>query len=83
MDIYSLVTFLAVGTFAGWLASHLLRTRGFGPLGNIAIGIVGAMVGGFSLMIFGIISTGIIGSVVSATVGSALFLAVGALVKKL
>lgn len=42
-----LLTWLIVGILAGWLAGLVMKGRGFGLLGNIVIGIVGALVGGW------------------------------------
>ena len=52
MDIQSLLIFLAIGAVAGWLAGLLMRGGGFGLLGNIVVGIIGAVVGGF---LFGLV----------------------------
>lgn len=42
-----LLAWVIVGLIAGWLAGELMRGAGFGLLGNIIIGIVGALLGGF------------------------------------
>lgn len=42
-----LLTWLIVGILAGWLAGLVMKGRGFGLLGNMVIGIVGALVGGW------------------------------------
>ncbi|HEV8193637.1 MAG TPA: GlsB/YeaQ/YmgE family stress response membrane protein [Ktedonobacterales bacterium] len=34
-----------VALLAGWLAGHLVRGRGFGCLGDILLGLIGAVVG--------------------------------------
>lgn len=47
MDVTGLLIFLAIGAVAGWLAGTLMKGGGFGLLGNIVIGIIGAVVGGF------------------------------------
>jgi len=47
MDINSLVIVLAVGGLAGWLAGKLMKGRGFGVIGNIVIGVIGAALGRF------------------------------------
>jgi uncharacterized membrane protein YeaQ/YmgE (transglycosylase-associated protein family) len=44
MDLTGLIIFLAVGALAGWLAGKVMKGRGFGVVGNIAVGIVGANV---------------------------------------
>ena len=47
MDLTGLVIFLEIGAIAGWLAGTLMKGGGFGLLGNIVIGIIGAVVGGY------------------------------------
>jgi uncharacterized membrane protein YeaQ/YmgE (transglycosylase-associated protein family) len=42
-----ILTWIIVGLIAGWLAGELMRGSGFGLLGNIVVGIVGALLGGF------------------------------------
>ena len=37
-----LIVYLAVGAVAGWLAGTLVKGGGFGLLGNIVVGVVGA-----------------------------------------
>ncbi|ABI58765.1 MULTISPECIES: GlsB/YeaQ/YmgE family stress response membrane protein [Nitrosomonas] len=69
MDYTGLIIFIAIGAIAGWLAGILMKGRGFGLMGNIIIGIVGAIAGG---LLFGLL--GLIGSIVTAIVGSAVLL---------
>lgn len=45
--IYDLFTWLIIGAIAGFLASTLVRGRGYGCLGNIVVGLIGAVIGGF------------------------------------
>jgi uncharacterized membrane protein YeaQ/YmgE (transglycosylase-associated protein family) len=42
-----ILTWLVVGAIAGWAAGKLMRGGGFGLIGNIVVGIVGAVVGGW------------------------------------
>ncbi|HLF26705.1 MAG TPA: GlsB/YeaQ/YmgE family stress response membrane protein [Anaerolineae bacterium] len=42
-----LLSWLMVGLIAGWLAGAVMRGGGYGLFGNILMGIVGALVGGF------------------------------------
>ncbi|RVP90966.1 GlsB/YeaQ/YmgE family stress response membrane protein, partial [Sinorhizobium meliloti] len=44
MGIESILVFLIVGAVAGWLAGLIVSGGGFGLLGNIVIGIVGAFI---------------------------------------
>jgi uncharacterized membrane protein YeaQ/YmgE (transglycosylase-associated protein family) len=79
----SLLTILLVGAVAGWLAGQIVRGYGFGILGNIAVGIVGALIGSWLLPQLGIIlGSGIVASIVNATVGAILLLVVLGLVRR-
>jgi uncharacterized membrane protein YeaQ/YmgE (transglycosylase-associated protein family) len=42
-----LLSWIVVGGIAGWLAGNLVKGRGFGCLGNIIVGVIGGLVGGF------------------------------------
>ena len=43
MDIQSLIILLIIGAVAGWLAGMIVKGMGFGLIGNIIVGIVGAL----------------------------------------
>ena len=45
----SLLVILIVGILAGWLAGKVVRGAGFGILGDLLVGIVGAFVGNWLL----------------------------------
>ena len=59
MDIIGLLIFLAIGAVAGWLAGTLMKGGGFGLLGNIIIGVIGAVLGGFVFGLLGISAGGL------------------------
>jgi uncharacterized membrane protein YeaQ/YmgE (transglycosylase-associated protein family) len=83
MEPTSLIGFLLIGAVAGWLAGLLMRGGGFGLLGNIVVGIIGAFVGGFLFGMVGISAGGgMIGSLVTAVIGAAVLLFVVGLFKK-
>ena len=44
MTLESLIVFLLIGAVAGWLAGLIVKGFGFGIVGNIVIGIVGAFI---------------------------------------
>ena len=46
MEFESLFAMLVIGALAGWLSGKIMEGRGFGLLGNIIVGIVGAFVAG-------------------------------------
>ena len=62
--------FLIIGIVAGWLAGHITRGKGFGLLGNMVMGVIGAFVGGFLFGLVGLSAHGFIGSLIAATVGA-------------
>ncbi len=46
MEFTSLLAMLFVGAIAGWLSGKIMKGRGFGLIGNIIVGIVGAFLAG-------------------------------------
>ena len=42
-----LLTWVVVGAIAGWLAGKVMKGSGFGLIGDIVIGVIGALVGGW------------------------------------
>jgi uncharacterized membrane protein YeaQ/YmgE (transglycosylase-associated protein family) len=77
-----LVWFLLIGLVAGWLAGQLMKGRGFGLIGNLIVGVIGAFVGGFLFRILGLTAGGLIGSLVVAFVGAVVLLFIVGLMKK-
>lgn len=54
MPLYSLILWIVIGVVAGWLAPRLLGKVGpFGKTGDIVIGAVGALIGGYLLGLLG------------------------------
>ncbi|HLF78381.1 MAG TPA: GlsB/YeaQ/YmgE family stress response membrane protein [Dehalococcoidia bacterium] len=76
IEIPGLIAWILIGLVAGWLASSIMK-RGGSMLGNVMLGMIGAIVGGvvFSLIGLGGASN-IIGSIAIATVGAIIILAV-------
>ncbi|MDN6322696.1 MAG: GlsB/YeaQ/YmgE family stress response membrane protein [Halomonas sp.] len=78
----SLIGALIIGGLAGWIAGNIMRGGGFGILGNIGVGIVGAFIGRMLFGLLGLASGNIIGSLVTATVGAVVLLWIISKVKK-
>lgn len=75
--------FLIVGLIAGWLAGILVKGGGFGLVGDLVVGVVGALLGGFLFNLLGLYSNGgLIGSIVVATVGAVVLLIIVRAVKR-
>lgn len=71
-----LIWFLLIGLCAGWLAGQFTKGKGFGLAGNLIIGVIGAVVGGFLFGLVGLGSTNLLGELITATVGAIALLAV-------
>ena len=71
----SLLVILFVGIVAGWLAGQVVRGTGFGIVGDLIVGILGAFVGSWLLPRLGIhLGAGVISAIVNATIGSIILL---------
>lgn len=66
----SLIWFLLIGLIAGWLAGKIMQGSGYGVLGDIVVGIVGAVIGGYLLGWMGIVAFGLLGSIITALFGA-------------
>ncbi len=83
MDLQTILIWCLIGAIAGWLAGQLVRGFGFGLIGNIVIGIIGAAVGGWLFGRFAILPVGgIPGAILSATIGAVIVLFLVRLIKR-
>ncbi len=72
-----LLAWLIVGLIAGFLASRLMGGAGYGLIGDIIIGIVGAYIGGFIVSLIGFGgSYGFLGSIIVAIIGACILIAI-------
>jgi uncharacterized membrane protein YeaQ/YmgE (transglycosylase-associated protein family) len=81
MSLESLLIVVGVGIAAGWLAGQVLHGSGFGLLGDLIIGIVGAFVGSWLLPQLHVhLGSGILPAIINATIGAlAVLLVLGVL----
>ena len=71
-----ILMWIVVGLVAGWLATQILGSRG-GLLYNLAVGLVGAIVGGILFDQVGLtVKPGFLGELISATIGAVIFLVI-------
>jgi uncharacterized membrane protein YeaQ/YmgE (transglycosylase-associated protein family) len=80
--VHNLLMFLVIGVVAGWLAGLLTRGNGFGLVGNLVVGILGAIVGGYLFDFLGIYTYGILSTIIMASIGAVVLLFLIGLLKK-
>ncbi len=74
---------IIIGAIAGWLAGLIVRGAGFGLIGNIVVGIIGALVAGWVLPQLHIeLAAGTLGAILDATVGAVIVLVILSLIKR-
>jgi uncharacterized membrane protein YeaQ/YmgE (transglycosylase-associated protein family) len=79
----SLILFILIGLAAGWLAGQIMKGGGFGVVGDIIVGVIGALIGGFLFQRSNIFAGGgLLGALVVATIGAIILLFGVRLIKK-
>lgn len=68
--MFDLIGLAIIGGIAGYAAGYVMKGKGFGLLGNIAVGVIGALLGGF---LFGVLGA-LIAKLVVAFVGAVVLL---------
>lgn len=79
LNLSNVLWWLIVGLIAGFLASRVMRGGGYGLIGDIVVGLIGAFIGGWLAGYLGIgvgDSSGLIVSIVVAFIGACILLAV-------
>ncbi len=68
----TLIAWIVVGLIAGWLAGQIMKGSGYGLIGDLVLGLVGAVVGGWlvGLVLPAAEPSGLIGSIIVATIGA-------------
>ena len=83
MDEYGIIAWLIIGAIAGWLAGLMVKGGGFGLIGDIVVGIVGAVIGGWLAGVLGIsIGSGFIASIITAIIGAVILLVILRAIKR-
>jgi uncharacterized membrane protein YeaQ/YmgE (transglycosylase-associated protein family) len=70
------------GVVAGWLTGLVMKGRGYGLLGNLVIGLLGGVIGGWLFSLFGLTATGWVGEIVVALVGGVVLVAIARLLRR-
>jgi uncharacterized membrane protein YeaQ/YmgE (transglycosylase-associated protein family) len=90
-DLDHLLLIILVGLVAGFLATHLVAGHGYGLVGDIVVGILGALIGflilgnwlaTYILAPLGIAASSVLGEVIIAFIGAAILLLILRLVSR-
>jgi uncharacterized membrane protein YeaQ/YmgE (transglycosylase-associated protein family) len=77
MSNESILVILFVGLIAGWLAGQIVRGTGFGIIGDILVGIAGALVASLLFPKLGIsIGTGLVREIIYSAIGAIILLVI-------
>jgi len=76
MALSTLIWFLLIGLIAGWLAGKVMRGGGYGVIGDMIVGVIGAFIGGWLFSLLGIGAGGTIGAIITAFVGAVILIAI-------
>jgi uncharacterized membrane protein YeaQ/YmgE (transglycosylase-associated protein family) len=79
----SLIAWIVIGGIAGWVAGLLVEGYGFGLIGNIVIGILGAALAGALAPMLGLYTQSTFGNLIAATIGALLLLGLMGLMRRL
>jgi uncharacterized membrane protein YeaQ/YmgE (transglycosylase-associated protein family) len=78
----SILVILFVGLVAGWLAGKIVRGTGFGIIGDILVGIAGALVASLLFPKLGIhLGTGLVSNIIYSAIGAVVLLLIVRLVR--
>jgi uncharacterized membrane protein YeaQ/YmgE (transglycosylase-associated protein family) len=78
----SILVILFVGLIAGWLAGKIVRGTGFGIIGDILVGIAGALVASFLFPKLGIhLGSGLVSSIIYSAIGAVVLLLIVRLIR--
>jgi len=84
LETQSLIVILLIGLIAGFLAGKIMKGSGFGIVGDIIVGVIGAFIGGW---LWGLLHLPSLGpwwltAIVSAVIGALILLFVIGLIKR-
>lgn len=75
------IWFLLIGAFIGWIAGLIWKGHGFGLFGNIIVGVLGAIIGGWIFDLFGVGASNGLGSILISVVGAIVLLFIAGLIR--
>ena len=77
-----IVWFILIGLVAGWLAGQITKGSGFGIVGDIVLGVLGAVLGGVLFNVLELPWGGLVGRLIVATIGAVLLIFIVRLIRR-
>ena len=66
--VMSVIWFLLIGAVAGWLAGLIMKGGGFGLVGNMVVGVLGSVIGGYLFDSVGVSAGNLLTALIGALV---------------
>jgi uncharacterized membrane protein YeaQ/YmgE (transglycosylase-associated protein family) len=82
LEPQSIIAWIIIGAIAGWLAGLLVKGYGFGLIGNIIVGILGAGIAGILAPRLGLYTESFAGNIIAALLGALILLFIVGLVRR-
>jgi uncharacterized membrane protein YeaQ/YmgE (transglycosylase-associated protein family) len=82
LESQSVLAWIIIGAIAGWFAGLLVKVYGFGLIGNIIVGILGAGIAGILAPRLGLYTDSFGGNIVAALLGALILLFIVGLVRR-
>jgi uncharacterized membrane protein YeaQ/YmgE (transglycosylase-associated protein family) len=83
-EAQSLIVILIIGLIAGWLAGQIMKGGGYGVIGDIVVGVIGAFIGSWLWSVLRLPSLGpwLVTAIIAATIGACILLFLLRLIKR-
>jgi uncharacterized membrane protein YeaQ/YmgE (transglycosylase-associated protein family) len=65
-----MIAWILIGLISGWLAGKIINGRGYGAMADIALGLVGGVIGGMIFAVLGVHAHNAIGAILMSTSGA-------------
>ena len=82
LEPQSVLAWIVIGAIAGWLAGLLVKGYGFGLIGNIVVGILGAGIAGLLAPRLGLYTESFGGNIIAALLGALILLFIVGLIRR-
>ena len=74
--------FILIGLAAGWLAGQIMKGGGYGLIGDLIVGVIGAILGGWLFGLAGFATVGLLAQLIVATIGAIVLILILRLIKR-